>query len=156
MCGYRVKVTKKILLHVGNICYVYLLMFYMCLTFTTHAITFVVSMHICNKCLILVIVPPVTAPTINRATDLTRTSFTINWTITNSSNIHSYLITWTNLHNGDMDNVEVKGNTTSYNVTGLNGFDNYNVSVTAKNPCGIMESDSITVYGKDILIRTLS
>ena len=132
-------------------------MFYMCVIFTTNAINFVVSMHICNKCLILVIlVPPVTAPTINRTTDLTRTSFTINWTIKNSNNIHSYLITWTNLHNGDMDNVEVKGNTTSYNVTGLNGFDNYNVSVTAKNPCGRIESDSITVYGKDILIHTLN
>ena len=98
-------------------------------------------------CLILVIVPPATAPTLAELSNLMNISFTINWT--NSSNTHTYLITWTNLHNGDIDSVEVQGNTTSYNVTGLNGVDNYNVSVTAKNPCGMMESDSITVYGKD-------
>ena len=49
-----------------------------------------------------------------------------------------------------MDNIEVQRNTTSYNVSGLNGVDNYDVSVAAKNPCGMMESDSITVYGKDV------
>ena len=102
-------------------------------------------------CLILVIVPPAAAPTLAEPSSLMNISFTIKWTITNSSNTHSYLITWTNLHNGDMNNVEVQGNTTSYNVTGLNGVDNYNVSVTAKNPCGMMESDSITIYGKDTL-----
>ena len=100
-------------------------------------------------CLILVIVPPATAPSLAEPSNLMNISFTINWTITISSNTHSYLITWTNLHNGDINNVEVQGYTTSYNVTGLNGVDNYNVSVTAKNPCGMMESDSITVYGKD-------
>ena len=77
-------------------------------------------------------------------------SFTIKWTITNSSNIHSYIITWTNLHNDDMDNIEIQGNIYSYEVTGLNGVDNYNVSVTAKNKCGMIESDPITVYGKNI------
>ena len=49
-----------------------------------------------------------------------------------------------------MDNIEVQGNIYSYEVTGLNGVDNYNVSVTAKNKCGMMESDPITVYGKNI------
>ena len=47
-----------------------------------------------------------------------------------------------------MDNIEVQANTTSYTVIGLNGVDNYNVSVAAKNPCGMMGGDSITVYGK--------
>ena len=100
-------------------------------------------------CLILVIVPPATAPTLAEPSNLMNTSFTINWTITKSSYTQSYLITWNNLHNGDIDNVEVQGNTTSYNVTGLNGVDNYNVSVAAKGLCGMMESDSITVYGED-------
>ena len=75
-------------------------------------------------------------------------SFTINWTVTNSSNTHSYIITWTNLRTGDMDNITVPQNTTNYNVSGLNGVDNYNVSVAAYNKCGMNESDSITVYGK--------
>ena len=95
-----------------------------------------------------------TAPTLTRATDLQRNSCTIKWTITNPNNIHSYIITWTNLHNDDMNNIEVQGNTTSYHVTGLNGVDNYNVSVTAKNPCGMMESDSITVYGKNVTTKS--
>ena len=100
--------------------------------------------------LILVVVPPTTVPTLTEPTNLMNSSFTINWTTTSSSNIHSYIITWTNLHTGDMDNVTVPENTTSYNVSGLNGVDNYNVSVTAYNKCGMMESDSVTVYGKDV------
>ena len=75
-------------------------------------------------------------------------SFTINWTITNSSNIHSYIITWTNLRTGGMDNMTVPEDTTSYNVSGLNGVDNYNVSVAANNSCENKESNSTTVYGK--------
>ena len=89
-----------------------------------------------------------TTPNLTKPTNLMNSSFIINWTMTNPSDIHSYIITWTNLHTGDMDNIEVQRNTTSYNVSGLNGVDNYNVSVAAKNPCGMMESDSITVYGK--------
>ena len=91
-----------------------------------------------------------TAPIISRVTDLTRNSFTVSWTITNSSNMHSYIITWINLRTGDMDNTTVPQNTNSYNVSRLNGVDNYNVSVAANNPCGMMESDSITVYGKNV------
>ena len=45
--------------------------------------------------------------------------------------------------------VTVTENTSSYNVTGLNGIDNYNVSVI--NTCGMMMSDPITVYGKNVL-----
>ena len=103
--------------------------------------------------ILCVIVPPTTAPTLTRATDLQRNSCTIKWTITNPHYIHSYIITWSNLHNGDIDKIEVQGNTTNYNVTGLNGVDNYNVSVTAKNPCGMMESDPITVYGKNVTTK---
>ena len=100
-----------------------------------------------------VIVQPMTAPTLTRATELQRNSCAIKWTITNPHYIHSYIITWSNLNIGDMDSIEVQGNTTSYNVTGLNGVDNYNVSVAAKNPCGIMESDFITVYGKNVTTK---
>ena len=94
-----------------------------------------------------------TTPVLAGASDLQRKSCIIKWTTTNPNNIHSYIITWTNLHNGDMDNIEVQGHTTSYNVTGLNGVDNYNVSVTAKNPCGMMKSDFITVYGKNVTTK---
>ena len=97
-------------------------------------------------------VRPMTAPTFVRATDLKRKSCAIKWTIVNPSNIHNYIITWTNLHNSDVDSIEVPGNTNSYEVTGMNGVDNYNVSVGAKNPCGVMESDSITVYGKNVAV----
>ena len=96
------------------------------------------------------VVPPMTAPILMKPTDLTRTSFTITWTIANSDNIYSYIITWTNLLTGDT-NMTVLENTDSYEVTGLNGYDNYNVSVTTKNKCGMMESDPITVYGKDVI-----
>ena len=94
-------------------------------------------------------------PNLTEPTNLMNTSFTITWTITNPNNIRSYKITWTNLHNSDVDNVEVQGNTTSYTVTGLNGVDNYNVSVAAENKCGIMESDPMTIYGKDVLCTYL-
>ena len=109
-----------------------------------------VCINICNMYLILVIVPPMATPTVTESTNLMNSSFTINWTITNSSNIHSYIITWINLHTGDMDNMTVPKHMTSYNVSGLSGVDNYNVSVAAYNKCGMMESDSITVYGKDV------
>ena len=70
--------------------------------------------------------------------------------MSNPDNIHSYIITWTNLHSNDTYHIEVKGNTATYQVSGLNGVDNYNVSVTAINPCGMIKSNSITVYGKDV------
>ena len=100
--------------------------------------------------LILFIVPPITAPTLTEPFNLMNRSFTINWTITNSNNIDSYTIKWTNLRTGHNKTNEVLGNRTSYEVTGLNGVDNYNVSVTAENKCGKLESDPITVYGKNI------
>ena len=50
-----------------------------------------------------------------------------------------------------MSNVTVAENTNSYMVTGLNGIDNYNVSVTANNSCGMMMSDPVIVYGKNLM-----
>ena len=47
------------------------------------------------------------------------------------------------------DSMTVPENTNSYTVTGLNGIDNYIVSVAANDLCGMMMSDPITVYGKD-------
>ena len=85
-----------------------------------------------------------------KVTQLNSTSFTVNWTITNPD--HNYIVTWTNLHTGMMSTVTVPENTNSYMVTGFNGVDNYNVSVTANNSCGMMMSDLITVYGKDCII----
>ena len=87
-----------------------------------------------------------TPPTITVPTPLSSTSFTVSWTITDPD--HNYIVTWTNLRTGMMSSVTVPENTNSYMVTGLNGVDNYNVSVTANNSCGMMMSDPITVYGK--------
>ena len=88
------------------------------------------------------------APTITGTTPLSSTSFTVSWTITDPN--HNYIITWTNLHTSMMEgSMTVPENTNSYTVTGLNGIDNYNVSVTANNSCVMMMSDPITVYGKD-------
>ena len=53
-----------------------------------------------------------------------------------------------------MSSVTVPENTNSHMVTGLNGIDNYNVSVTANNSCGMMMSDPATVYGKKLYIHT--
>ena len=94
--------------------------------------------------------PPITAPTIT-ITPLSSTSFNVSWTITDPD--HNYIITWTNLRTGKMDYVTIAENTNSYTVTGLSGIDNYNVTVTANNSCGMMMSDPITVYGRNIIIR---
>ena len=96
------------------------------------------------------ITAPPTAPTVSTPTVLSR-SFTVSWTITDPD--HNYIVTWTNLRTGMMSSVTVPENTNSYMVTGLNGVDNYNVSVTANNSCGMMMSDPITVYGKYCTLR---
>ena len=97
---------------------------------------------------LLAATPPMTAPTITGTTPLNSTSFTVSWTITDPN--HNYIITWTNLRTGMMEgSMTVLENTNSYTVTRLNGIDNYNVSVTANNLCGMMMSDPITAYGKD-------
>ena len=101
-------------------------------------------MYACKFC---ITAPPMTAPTITVPTSLSSTSFTVSWTITDPD--HNYIVTWTNLHTGMMSSVTVPENTNSYMVTGLNGIDNYNVSVTANNSCGMIMSDPVTVYGKN-------
>ena len=90
-----------------------------------------------------------TAPNITETTLLSSTSFTVNWTITDPND--NYIIIWTNLNTGVMDNTTVSENISSYTVTGLNGIDNYNVSVTANNSEGMMMSDTVTVYGKNFI-----
>jgi len=88
-----------------------------------------------------------TAPTITGTTPLSSRSFTVSWTINNPN--CNYIVTWTNLRRtGVMNSITVAENTNSHTVTGLNGVNNYNVSVAASNSCGMMESDPITVYGK--------
>ena len=89
------------------------------------------------------------SPNITGTTPLSSTSFTVSWTITDPN--HNYIITWTILPTGMMEgNMTVPENTNSYAVTELNGIDNYNVSVAANNSCGMMMSDPITVYGKNV------
>ena len=92
--------------------------------------------------------PPRTAPSITVPTLLSSTSFAVSWTITDPD--HNYIVTWTNLHTGMMSSVTVPENTNSYMVTGLDSVNNYNVSVTANNSCGMMMSDPATVYGKNV------
>ena len=109
-------------------------------------------MYICTYIIIhyTFTAPPITSPSITGITPLSSTSFTVSWTITDPD--HNYIVTWTNLHTGMMSTVTVSENTNSYIVTGLNGMDNYNVSVTANNSCGMMMSDPATVYGKNTYI----
>ena len=96
--------------------------------------------------------PPITAPTVT-VTPLSSTSFTISWTITNPD--HNYIIAWTNLRTDVVDKMTVVENTSSYTVTGLIGINNYNVTVTVNNSCGMMMSDPITVYSKIICMYIL-
>ena len=84
------------------------------------------------------------APTI---TGRSNTSFIVNW-ITSDPN-YTYTVILTNLNTGVMNNFTVPVNTNSYNVIGLNGIDNYNVSIRANNSERINTSDPITVYGKN-------
>ena len=86
------------------------------------------------------------APNITEIIPLNSTSFTVKWTLTGHN--HNYIITWTNLRTGVMDNMTVSENNNSYTVTGLSGMDNYNVTVTAANDSeSRATSDSYTVYG---------
>ena len=107
----------------------------------------------CDAYLLLTLctAPPMTTPTFTGITPLSSTSFTISWTITDPD--HNYIVTWTNLHTGMMSSVTVPENTNSYMVTGLNGVDNYTVTVTANNTSGMMISDPFTVYGKNICVK---
>ena len=91
--------------------------------------------------------PLVTAPTVT-VTPLSSRSFTVSWRMTDPD--HNYIITWTNLRTGIMDNMTVAENTNNYTVTGLSGMDNYNVTVTANNSCGMMMSDPMTIYGENV------
>ena len=51
--------------------------------------------------------------------------------------------------------VTISNNINSYTVTGLNGIDNYNVSIAFTNSHGMMMSDPITVYGKGIFGKNI-
>ena len=84
------------------------------------------------------------APTVT-VTPLSSASFYVSWAITDPN--HNYRVTWTNLLYNEMDNMTVAENTNSYTVTELSGIDNYDVTVTANNSCGMMKSGVITVYG---------
>ena len=90
-----------------------------------------------------------TAPTMSRIiTPLNSTLFTVNWTISNTN--YDIIIILTNLRTGEFSTTTVPENTNSYIVTGLTGIDNYIVSVTPNNSCGMMMSDLIAVYGKNV------
>ena len=92
------------------------------------------------------------APTLNGVLpNASSTSFTINWTISNTD--YDVIVILTNLRTKKNYTIEIPQytvNTNIYSVTeGLNGMDNYNVSVATVNACGMMISDSMTVYGKN-------
>ena len=76
-------------------------------------------------------------------------SFTVNWTSSNS--IYNFQILLINLRIGtteSLDDVLPPGATMLTVSTGLNGVDNYNVSVATVNVCGMTLSDPVTVYGE--------
>ena len=60
------------------------------------------------------------------------------------------------MDSGMISSMTVAENTNSYTVTGLNGIDNYIVTVTANNSCGMMMSGPITVYGKNVHMLCIS
>ena len=94
--------------------------------------------------------PPMNPPTITVTTTLSSTSFNVSWTTPDPNYSTSYAVTWTNLCTGIIGgSMTVPANTSGHMVTGLNGVDNYNVSVAANNSCGMMMSDAIAVYGKN-------
>ena len=83
-------------------------------------------------------------PQVTAVTPLSKTSFTVNWTVSDPN--YSYTVIWTNLNTGVMDSYTVTENTNSYTVTGLSDKDNYNVTITAVGVCGMITGDSATVY----------
>ena len=95
---------------------------------------------------------PSSPPQVTAVKPLSDTSFNVNWMISDAS--YSYTVIWTNLRTGIMDSSTVPENTNSYTVTGLSDNDNYNVSITAVGVCGMITSDPITVYGKNVAIPT--
>ena len=58
---------------------------------------------------------------------------------------------WTNLYTDVTNYTTVPENTSNYTVTGLNGINNYNVSVTANYSGGMIMSDNVTIYGKNVI-----
>jgi len=91
--------------------------------------------------------PPVT-PAISVGLPMSSRTFTVSWTPSNPT--YSYSVIWTNLNNMIMDSMVIGENTNSYDVTRLNGVDNYNIRVAAVNMCGTMTSDPVTVYGEHV------
>ena len=91
------------------------------------------------------------APTLNEVIPSSSTSFIISWTINNTN--YDIIVILTNLRTEEVYIISVTEytlNTNTYNVTeGLNGVDNYNVSVATINACGMMMNNTVTVYGKN-------
>ena len=85
-----------------------------------------------------------TAPSITTTTPLSNASFNVQWTISDTNYTYNFIVIWTKLKYQMVNMATVSGN--SYDVTGLDGVSNYNVSVATT--CGMMMSDPITVYGK--------
>ena len=102
--------------------------------------------------LIIITDLPLIAPTLtdSMSSIASSTSFNVSWTINNTN--YDIIVILTNLRTEEVYNITVTEytvNMTICNVTeGLNGIDNYNVSVATINACGMMMSDTITVYGK--------
>ena len=94
---------------------------------------------------------PSSLPQVTAVTPLSDTSFTVNWTISDDSvAIYNFSVIWTNLRTSAMNSSTVPEDTNSYTVTGLSDNDNYNVSITAVGVCGMIISDPVTVYGKNV------
>ena len=101
-------------------------------------------------CKFLITVPIMTAPTITKIAPLNSTSFTVRWMITDINYSYIYAITWANLRTNVTNSTIVPDDADSYIVTGLDGINNYNVTVTAI--CGMTMSKPVTVYGKNLFL----
>jgi len=90
---------------------------------------------------------PSSSPDIT-VTPLSNTSCIVNWTLSDPNYNYSYVVTWTNLRTGVMNNFIIPENTNNYTVAGLSDNTNYNVRITTVGVCGMITSDPITVYGE--------
>ena len=89
-----------------------------------------------------------TPPNITDVEPITNKTCYVSWNITDRNYTYNHTVTFTNLRdNNIMGSIVVPGNTNSSMVTGLNGIDNYIVSVAAT--CGMMMSELRNVYSKN-------
>ena len=97
---------------------------------------------------ILVAVPS-KAPNVT-SISITATSISISWMIPNDSVVVKYVVMWekgasNKCNDVDKNSTTVTNASTSYNITGLEEWSNYTITLTASNSAGNTINNSITV-----------